>query len=103
MGKQIISKQDMWLQPSNRIAKSSMEFQQVAKFFPVGTIFENKGKPEKSDDPDCEAEQSMHGWCYIRQYVNGSPAWDYCNFHAYILDYWREFPDLFEAFEVKYA
>lgn len=99
-GLQIRLKMDVQLQSSNKIATSAQEFDEYAYKFKAGTLFQNMGraKPCKGDecsDEDCVENDGMHGWRYSEEPM----AWQYCNFHAYILDYWTEYPDLFEEVE----
>lgn len=97
---QVISKQDMKLQLVNHIAISGADFEAKAKFFPVGTIFEDKGQEGWKDMDSDSYDTPLHGWCYIKGYgSDGQPLWDYCNFHGYILDHWTEYPELFESYE----
>lgn len=90
----IIAKKDMHLLPSNRPATNDDEFKEHAMFFPAGTVFINYGKSTSGDD--CIEDGGLHGWCYIAGYSGNSPLVHYCNFHEYILNYWPEYPELFE-------
>ena len=92
---QIRLKVDVQLQSSNRIATDAVEFEKYAYKFPAGTIFENKTHKGSKGDDDCVENDGMHGWCY----TTDGQHWQYCNFHAYILNYWPEYPELFEKVE----
>lgn len=90
---QIRLKMDVQLQSSNKIATSVQEFDEYAYKFKAGTLFQNMSdKPKHRGDDDCVEDEGMHGWCYSEK----PREWQYCNFHAYILDHWPEFYELFE-------
>jgi hypothetical protein len=92
----------LWAIASNRLPLNKDEFEEKATFFKAGTIFVNYGKPaiNPDEDEDCIENHSMHGWCYEADYSkSGAPFVHYCNFLAYVLDYWPSYPELFEKAE----
>jgi len=92
---------DVDLISSNRVPISAEEFTAKAYHFKKGTLFINYGTAQqnKEEDPDCVENDNMHGWCYRDS--KHPYAVNYCNFHAWILDYWPQRPDLFEEVDVK--
>lgn len=84
---QIVLLKSAWLQPSNKIATHSNNFERNATYFEKGTIFQDFGSGDSE-------KYSLHGWCYKKD-----DTWYYCNFHRYILDHWKDHKGLFNIYD----
>lgn len=87
---------------SNQLVSNPTEFIERAAYFEAGTVFVDNEHPQAKPgvDEDCIENSDMHGWCFEKTDKSGSRYIRYCNFHGYVLDRWREYPEWFDEVEL---